>query len=202
MKTPRWFYEILYNRFRAPWDIGPRNELVQLIESGRIKPCKVIDLGSGTASNSIFLAKHGFQVTGVDFASAAVDLGKKRAAEAGVIVDFVQDDLTNLKNVLGSFELLVDYGTLDDLHPRQRDLYLQNVLPLTHPGSLFVLYCFEWQPRGWERLVYDRMALRLNEAYDRFGRYFEIEKIAGEQDLPGFPRGWAVYLMKRNETVA
>jgi len=195
------FYEIVYSRFRVPWDIGPRRELVELVETGRIKPCKAIDLGSGTASNCIFLAQHGFQVIGVDFASAAVDLGKKRAAEAGVMVDFIQDDLTNLSNVSGSFDLLIDYGTLDDLHPSQRDLYLQNVLPLTHPGSQFVLYCFEWQPHGWEHLVYDRLALRLNEAYDRFSRYFEIEKIAGEQNLPGFPRGWAVYLMKRNETV-
>lgn len=157
MKT---FYEIVYSHFRAPWDIGPRRELVELVESGRIKPCKAIDLGSGTASNCIFLAQHGFQVAGVDFASAAVELGKERAAEAGVMVDFIQDDLTDLKNVSGSFDLLVDYGTLDDLHPSQRDLYLQNVLPLTHPGSLFVLYCFEWQPLGWEHLVYDRLALR------------------------------------------
>jgi len=196
------FYKIVYSRFRAPWDIGPRRELVELVESGHIKPCKAIDLGSGTASNCIFLAKHGFQVTGVDFASAAVELGKKRAMEAGVTVDFIQDDLTDQRNVSGSFDLLVDNGTLDDLHPSQRDLYLQNVLPLTHTGSLFVLYCFEWQPHGWEHLVYDRLALRLNEANERFSRFFEIEKIAGEQNLPGFPRGWAVYLMKRNETVA
>ena len=199
MKT---FYEIIYSHFRAPWDIGPRRELVELVESGRIKPCKAIDLGSGTASNCIFLAQHGFQVTGVDFASTAVELGKDRAAEAGVMVDFIQDDLTDLKNVSGSFDLLVDYGTLDDLHPSQRDLYLQNVLLLTHPGSLFVLYCFEWQPRGWEHLVYDRLALRLNEANERFSRYFEIEKIAGEQNLTGFPRGWSVYLMMRNQAIA
>lgn len=196
------FYEIMYSRFHAPWDIGPRRELVELVESGRIKPCRAIDLGSGTASNCIFLAQHGFQVTGVDFASAAVDLGRKRAAEAGVVVDFIQDDLTDLRSVSGSFDLLVDYGTLDDLRPSRRDLYMQSVLQLAHRGSLFVLYCFEWQPRGWEHLVYDRLALRLNEANERFSRYFEMEKIAGEQNLPGFPRGWAVYLMKRNGAVA
>lgn len=31
----KWFYELVYNRFRAPWDIGPRKELVELVESGR-----------------------------------------------------------------------------------------------------------------------------------------------------------------------
>ncbi|MBW7884136.1 MAG: hypothetical protein H3C34_16135 [Caldilineaceae bacterium] len=30
------------------------------MESGRIQPCKAIDLGCGTASNAIFLAQHGF----------------------------------------------------------------------------------------------------------------------------------------------
>jgi 2-polyprenyl-3-methyl-5-hydroxy-6-metoxy-1,4-benzoquinol methylase len=82
------FYEILYGRWRAPWDIGPRRELVELVESGRLKPCRAIDLGSGTASNCVFLAQHGFEVTGVDFAQAAIDLGNRRAAEAKVCVNF------------------------------------------------------------------------------------------------------------------
>ena len=80
----KWFYEVLYRYFRAPWDIGPREELVALVESGRIQPCRTIDLGSGTASNCIFLAQHGFEVTGVDYSEAAVKLGRKRAQEAGV----------------------------------------------------------------------------------------------------------------------
>ena len=31
----KWFYELVYGRFRAPWDVGPRKELVELVESGR-----------------------------------------------------------------------------------------------------------------------------------------------------------------------
>src|SRR4030067_150616 len=125
----------MYSRFRAPWDIGPRRELVELVESGRLRPCQAIDLGSGTASNCVFLAQRGFDVTGVDYAAAAIELGRKRAAQAGVQVNFIQDDLTNLRHVNGTFDLLVDYGTLDDLRPPQRDRYMQNVLPLTRPGS-------------------------------------------------------------------
>lgn len=47
----KWFYEILYSRFRVPYDVGPRSELVELVESGQLQPCKALDLGSGTASN-------------------------------------------------------------------------------------------------------------------------------------------------------
>ncbi len=41
------------------YDIGPREEQVRLVESGRLDPCRVIDLGSGTANNAIYLAQHG-----------------------------------------------------------------------------------------------------------------------------------------------
>jgi ubiquinone/menaquinone biosynthesis C-methylase UbiE len=193
----KWFYEVVYGRFRAPWDIGPRKELVELVESGRIQPCKAIDLGSGTASNCVFLAQHGFEVTGVDFAAAAIDMGRQRAKEARVRVDFIQDDLTNLKHVSGTFDLLVDYGTMDDLSRENRDLYVQNVLPLTHKGSQFVFYCFEWPIRWWERPFYHLLACEPGEVERRFHKYFEIEKIAGEVSNKGFPAGYGIYLMKR-----
>lgn len=193
----KWFYEITYSRFRAPWDVGARKELVELVESGRLKPCRAIDLGSGTASNCIYLAQRGFEVTGVDFASAAIALGRQRAAEAGVAVNFVEDDLTDLRHVSGPFDLLVDYGTLDDLSLKDRDLYMQNVLPLTHPGSRFLLYCFEWQPRWWERPYFFRMACEPGEIERRFGPRFEIERYDGRATGSWLMPGWAVYLMRR-----
>ncbi|HKY84934.1 MAG TPA: class I SAM-dependent methyltransferase [Anaerolineales bacterium] len=204
MPLMRSFYNITYRYFRAPWDIGPRQELVGLVESGRLQPCKVIDLGSGTASNCIFLAHHGFDVTGVDYSPAAVELGQRRAETAGVSVKLLVDDLTNLQHVDGTYDLLVDYGTLDDLIPRDRDLYVQNVLPLTRPGSLFLLYTFEWELRWWERLMlrlafFGAMALAPGEAERRFAPYFEIERIAGELDNSKWPAGYAVYLMTRKE---
>jgi len=66
MRIAKTFYELTYRYLRAPWDIGPRQELVELVASGRIPPGKAIDLGSGTASNCVFLAQHGFDVTGRD----------------------------------------------------------------------------------------------------------------------------------------
>lgn len=194
----QWFYNLLYSRFRAPWDIGPRQELVECVTSGRPAPGRAIDLGSGTASNCVFLAQHGFDVTGVDYTEAAIVLGRKRAAAAGVSVNFIQDDLTHLRHVTGAFDVLVDYGTLDDLSPPARDRYVHNILPLTRPGSQFLLYGFEWEPRGWERPFFSRMALLPGEVARRFSPYFSIERYAGASGLAGFPRGWAVYMLTRS----
>lgn len=198
----KWFYQTLYRYFRAPWDIGARSELVSLVESGRVKPCRAIDLGSGTASNVIYLAQHGFDVTGVDFAPAAIEKGKRMAQDAGVRAEFIVDDLTNLKNVTGVFDLLVDYGTLDDLKPQQRDRYMANVLPLTHPGSKFLLFCFEWDSRWWERMMekvpfLGAMQLEIGEAERRFSPYFEIEVLSRSINYQEWPAGSAVYWMTR-----
>jgi SAM-dependent methyltransferase len=193
-------YDLWYRYFRVPWDIGPRDELVKLVESGTIASCKVIDLGSGTANNCIFLAQHGFEVTGVDYSTSAIELGRARAREAGVEVEFIQDDLTNLQHITGTYDFLVDYGTLDDLHGANRDLYIANVLPLTRKGSRFLLYGFEWVPRWWERPFHSRMAFEPGEVERRFGEHFEIERIAESSGQTSYPRGYAVYLMTRNGT--
>lgn len=207
MSLMKLFYEMTYRHFRAPWDIGPRRELVDLVEDGQLQPGRAIDLGSGTGSNSIFLAQHGFDVTGVDYAPAAVEESRTKAEAAGVDVTFWVDDLTELRHVDGTFDLLVDYGTLDDLVSRDRDLYMENVLPLTRPGSRFLLYCFEWQPRWWERLLFrvaffGAMAMEPGEIERRFGEHFEIERIAREVDYSNWPPGYAVYLMTRKSNGA
>src|SRR5215468_2812785 len=126
---PRAFYHLGYRFARMPWEIGPRTELVDLVRSGQLRPGRAVDLGCGTGANAVFLAQHGFRVTGVDFSGRAVAKAERAATAAGVKVEFVIDDLTDLRHCCGPFDLLVDYGTLDDLTPSRRDRYLANVLP-------------------------------------------------------------------------
>ncbi len=70
----KWLYNWMYRNNRVPWDLGPRKELVAAVESGRLQPCRAIDLGCGSASNAIFLARRGFEVTGTDYSPAAIAL--------------------------------------------------------------------------------------------------------------------------------
>jgi cyclopropane fatty-acyl-phospholipid synthase-like methyltransferase len=191
------FYELGYRHFTMPWEGGARSELVQLVESGRLQPCRAVDLGCGSGANAVFLAQHGFDVTGVDFAASALDKAARHAAEGGVKVDWVQDDLTHLAHVSGPFDLLVDYGALDDLGRRDRDRYVEQVTPLAAPGARFVLWCFEWPPHWWERALPMGMAMAPREVDQRFGAGFTIEKVAGGYDPKQFPPGYAAYLMTR-----
>jgi SAM-dependent methyltransferase len=192
-------YELIYRNpsISIPWESGPGEALVSLVQSGRVKPCRAIDLGCGTATNVIYLAQNGFDVTGVDFIPAAIEIGMFKLRQAGAGADLVVDDLTNLQSINGTFDLLLDYGTLDDLSMSRRDLYVNNVLPLTHPGSLFLLFCGEWPPRWWERMFLDGAALKPGEVEDRFGEYFKIEVLSKEETGSSFMPKWATYLLTR-----
>ena len=196
----KWFYEIMYRYFRAPWDMGAREELVSLVESGRIQPGRAIDLGCGMGASAIYLAQNGFEVTGVDYAEAGIEKARARAKEAGVQVNFIVDDLTNLCHVSGRFDFLLDYGVLDDLRLHQREPYLRNMLPLTHSGSHYLLWGFEYPMRWWEKFIpFMDIPFSAGEIERRFGPFFEIEKIAGKVDYSKFPPGYAAYLMTRQE---
>jgi SAM-dependent methyltransferase len=207
MNLMKGVYELMYRYsvIPIPFDAGgPRDELVSLVESGSVKPCRAIDLGSGTAGNVIYLAQNGFDVTGVDYSPAAIEMGRVRAREAGVEVTFIEDDLTDLQHLNGTFDLLVDYGCLHSIPPKDRPLFVKNVLSLTHQGSLFLLVSFERSPRWWEPRIIDlagwALPLGPGEAERRFGEFFEIERFAEvTHDSKPIP-GMSGYLMTRNHT--
>ena len=197
MKT---FYDLWYRFGTPPWVQQARPELVELVESGDLRPGRAIDLGCGEGDNAIFLAQRGFRVTAVDFSAAAIAKAKVKAGKAGADVNFVIDDLTQLTRVEGQFDLLVDYGTFDDLSIKDRAAYVDQVTSLAKPGARFLLWCFEWELKGWERLAtailpFGNLALRPGEVERWFASMFEIRRVAGESDLPKWPRGWAAYLL-------
>ena len=201
MATMKLFYDWMYRYSRAPWDLGARKELVEVVESRRVKPCKAIDLGCGTASNAIFLAQHGFDVTGTDYSPASIALCQQRGAAAGVTVNWIEDDLTDLKRVHGSFDFLVDWGVYDDLTQPDRQAYLRNVLPLTHSHSRFLIYVHQWSLRWWEkslhRLIGGMQPMQPGEVEADFSPYFAVEKLAERTFPSGYIGGEAVYLMTR-----
>ncbi|HJV13914.1 MAG TPA: class I SAM-dependent methyltransferase [Propionibacteriaceae bacterium] len=202
------FYDLWY-RFgtptwvdQSPWAGQAQSELVKLFESGELLPSRAIDLGCGEGDNAIFLAQHGFQVTGIDFSRAAINKAKAKAREAGTDVEFLVDDLTRLTHVTGEFDLIVDYGTFDDLSVKDRAAYVDQVIPLAKPGAKFLLWCFEYEVKTWERaalaiLPIGNLAVNPGEVDHWFGGAFEIRQITGETGLPWWPGSWAAYLLTR-----
>lgn len=65
-----------------------------VIETAKhMAPGRVLDLACGTGRNALWLADHGWKVTAVDGAPAAIEILQHRAAAAGVTLDARAADL-------------------------------------------------------------------------------------------------------------
>jgi SAM-dependent methyltransferase len=181
----KWIYELMYRLVPAKIIFGSDSKIEGLVEvaiDGRIEPCKAITLGCGTGRETIYLAKKDFDVIGVDFSRTAIKKARRNAKAAGIEVRFFVDDLTDLQTVEGTYDLVTDFGALNDMSQKSRDLYIENVLPLTHEDSYYLMFCF------------DRM-LSPDEVRQRFEDLFVIEVI--ETRASQFPGRLTLYLMTR-----
>ena len=73
---------------------GPTVIWQQIVKTLPIKPCKALELGCGTGTNAIWLARQGFDVTAMDLSETAlVQARKKEGADACtfVLADFFED---------------------------------------------------------------------------------------------------------------
>ncbi len=80
IKTQRRFDDIYKNTplGEIPWNHEkPPEPLVDLVNSGEIKPCRALDLGCGAGNYAVYLASCGFEVTAIDISPAAVKIAKK-----------------------------------------------------------------------------------------------------------------------------
>jgi SAM-dependent methyltransferase len=102
------------DRYRGgdlPWDTGyPSSELQRVVGRNAIRPCRAFELGCGTGTNSVWLARQGFEVTGIDLAPLAVERAEERAHAAGVNVRFLVADVFSLPDLDGPFEFFFDRG--------------------------------------------------------------------------------------------
>ncbi len=141
----KWTFNLWYYR-RPPWDTGiSPPELLAFLQGWSTKhpaPGRALDLGCGTGTNVITLAKHGWRVTGVDFARLAIQAARRKARQAGVQVDLQVGDVTDLRQVSGPFDLVLDLGCFHSLSPQGREKYIRNLERLLAPAGTYLVYVF------------------------------------------------------------
>jgi SAM-dependent methyltransferase len=150
----RWYgfvYRMAYLLGLTVWDRGvPNSELVELVEGpSSSPPGRALDIGCGTGTETIYLAEHGWDVTGVDMVPKALAIARRKAAAAGVSPRFVEGDVTRLRDfgVGDGYALLLDFGCFHTLPPDRRDAYVESVSEAAAPGSTFLLFGFARPPK-------------------------------------------------------
>lgn len=127
-----------------PWNIeSPPAILESLVSESRVKPCRAIELGCGTGNYVVYLARRGFDATGVDISDAAIEIARRTAAEKGATCTFlVADVLGDLGEIRDTFDFAFDWELLHHIFPPDRGKYVGNVHRLLRPQGRYLSVCF------------------------------------------------------------
>jgi SAM-dependent methyltransferase len=125
---------------RPRWDTEvPSSHLEAAVESGQIRPGRAVVLGCGSGTNAVYLAEQGFDVTAIDIAPTALDLGEEKAKMTGVEVRWMLADVLAPPPGLGPFDFVFDRGCYH--HVRRDDAvgYVEMVKELSRVGSQILI---------------------------------------------------------------
>jgi methyl halide transferase len=144
VSTPA-FWDTLYASSQDGWELGePAPALVARLAGGLPLPAgaRVAVPGAGRGHDARFLARRGYEVTGFDFAGAAVREARRLAADEGLRVAFEQRDVFALAaDYRGAFDAVWEYTCFCAIDPDRRAEYAQVLREILRPGGL-LLGCF------------------------------------------------------------
>lgn len=175
-----------YWRGNTPWDtqITPP-EVIQFI--AETPPGRALDLGCGTGTNAIALARGGWQVTGVDYVPQAISKARDKAAKEGVAVEFHLASVTDLSVLTGTYTYGLDIGCLFGLNADDRRRYAAGLSRLLATDALYMLYA--WLPREVKGKTRGITAEEVDKLLDGF--FLREKMVVGEEK--GFPSAWYWY---------
>ena len=194
---------------QIPWnDETPPDILKHLVETEKIKPCKVLELGCGAGNYVIYLSTRGFDPTGVDISPSAIDLANKSAEEKDIKCDFITADvLGDITEIGGLFDLAYDWEVMHHIFPEDREKYIDNVYRLLKPGGQYFSVCFsEDSPQFGGKGKYRKTPLDTvlyfsseDEMRALFNTMFEIEELKTVDIQGRFGSHKAIYaFLKKN----
>ncbi len=124
-----------------PWETGiSPPELLDFLAGH--PPGRALDLGCGTGTNVITIARHGWDAIGIDFIPVSIIKARRKARSAGVDdkAQFHLDTVTRQKAVTGKFNLILDMGCYHNLTTKERNLYQKKIDQHLDVNGTYMLY--------------------------------------------------------------
>ena len=116
MSTAPLDMDTLKARLKATWMAGDYGHFAQYLEPGALEflarhpfpaGTRLLDVACGAGQIALPLTRAGVNVTGVDLAANLVEQARRRAAEAGLTIQFDEGDAEDLPYPAESFDVVV-----------------------------------------------------------------------------------------------
>jgi len=198
MKTLYNGHEPVYHRIKAEGCVGwdkteeayreRESELERILGNG-LAPARgrVLELGCGAGNISIWLARRGFDVRGVDIAPAAIDWAREKAQKESVAASFTLGNVLELGHLEeATADFVLDGHCLHCIIAEDRKIFLATAFRLLVPGGYLLIDTMCGPVVGGHLEGYDP-ALKMILYHDAAIRYFGMpEEIQEEISAAGF----------------
>lgn len=134
-------FDATYRDGPPNWDIGrPQRAFVHLEEAGHIGH-RVLEVGCGTGELSLYLARRGHEVLGVDFAPSAVRQAREKARWRRVRAHFLVWDVLKLPELDVRVDAVVDSAMLHCLAEAEQVRFVEGLADVLDSGGYYYLLC-------------------------------------------------------------
>jgi len=163
-----------------PWELGkPRKVLVELVDSGKIKSCKTLDLCCGAGTNPIYLAEKGFKVTALDVSDGAVKYARDESHRVNIAINLLVGSFLNLPFKSEEFGFIFDFGCFHHVEVANRNAFIEGVHKVLKPEGTYFMVCFSYKNGpAWNHF-------RKEQIERLFRDYFDIKWIEHVSSLEG-----------------
>lgn len=123
------------------WGKYPGESLIQFIARNFYKKVRknlfLLEIGCGPGANIWYMAREGFQVTGIDGSKTAIDIAKERLHKEDLQANLVVGDIVKLPFDENSFDGVVDNECLYANNETNTVLILSEINRVLKPDGLF-----------------------------------------------------------------
>jgi len=125
-------------------------DIDRALKAHRLRGGRILDLGTGPATQAMNLAKRGFDVVATDISGSAIKKAKASAKEAGLSITFLVDNVLKSKLAPNLVDAIMDRGVFHVLPKEKRPVYVETVHRVLRPNGWLFLKCFsDKEPGTW-----------------------------------------------------
>jgi ubiquinone/menaquinone biosynthesis C-methylase UbiE len=176
------------------WELGkPRPILVEFVEKSLVKKGKTLDICCGAGTNTVYLAKKGFDVTGIDISKTAIEYAKTKALQARAGIRFMVQDFLQLPFRDEEFDFVFDMGCFHHVRVEDRPTFIDGVQRVLKKGGSYMLTCFSHKNGpAWNHFTKQQL-IELFSPYFEMGEFRHYPSVEGD----GVTRYFYTVLMKK-----